>query len=155
MLNYKLQQPTNLKLVIKSTNKEISMNKKYKILVVDDQTININVAQQFLNILGYSAITVAENGKEALEFINDDYDLILLDIGLPDINGFEVCKSIRAMSTKQIPIIAVTANMINDEFIERCNIAGIDDALNKPYKINDLGLKIEQWLNKYKIFSRK
>ncbi len=155
MLNYKLQQPTNLRLVIKSTNKEISMNKKYKVLVIDDQTINIKVAQLFLNRLGYSTITIAENGKKALEFVNDDYDIILLDIGLPDMSGFEVCKTMRATLTKKIPIIAVTANIIDDEFIKKCNLTGIDDAINKPYKIDYLELKMNEWLNKYKILDSK
>lgn len=155
MLNYKLQQSTHLKLVINSTNKESAMNEKYKILVVDDHPINIKVAQLFLNRLGYVNITVAENGKKALELINDDFDVILLDIGLPDISGFDVCTAIRQKLIKKIPVIAVTAIDANDEFYEKCKLAGIDDVINKPFSIDDLKLKIEQWSDKYKEINQR
>ncbi len=155
MLNYKLQQQTNLQLVIKSTNKESVMNEKYKILVVDDMPINIKVAQLFLNRLGYVNITVAENGKKALELINDDIDIILLDIGLPDISGFDVCAAIRQKLVKKIPIIAVTATDADDEFYEKCSSVGIDDVINKPFSIDELELKIELWSDKYKEINQR
>ena len=151
MLNYKRQIEDSVSLIFKSGITEVVMKERYKVLVVDDHPINIKVAQQFLNRLGYSDITIAENGKNALKFINDDFSLILLDIELPDINGFDVCKYIRASLMQQIPIIAVTANMLDDKFIEKCNLVGIDDVINKPYKIDLLELKINEWLEKYKL----
>ncbi len=145
MLNYKYPIENNSKINFEFDTKEIAMKEQYKILVVDDHPVNIRVAHSFLTRLGYSAITIAENGIKALESINDDYNLILLDIGLPDIDGFEVCKAMREILAKQIPIIAVTANLVDDNFMEKCKLAGINDVISKPYSIDILELKINRW----------
>lgn len=120
------------------------MFKNTKILLVEDNEVNIKIASLLLNDLGLTALTVAKNGLEALELINDDIDLVLLDIGLPDINGFEVCKQMRKTLKKKIPIIAVTTFI--EDIEEKYKFAGIDDVIAKPIEINILNKKINLWL---------
>ena len=81
-----------------------------RILVVDDEPQNIRLLQIRLQTDGYTVLT-ANSGQEALELVQDDApDLILLDIMMPGMNGFEVCQRIRAEeSTQFIPVVMVTA----------------------------------------------
>ncbi len=121
------------------------MFKSTKILIVEDNEINIRIASLLLNELGFTDITVAKNGQEALALIDDDIELVLLDIGLPDMDGFEVCKLMRKTLKKKIPIIAVTTLIkISDE---KYKLAGIDDVIAKPIEMDTLNKKIHQWLN--------
>ena len=105
-------------------------DKSLKILVVEDNKINQLVTQKLISLLGHNC-TIAINGKEALkEFDNNDFDLILMDLNMPIMNGFEASKAITAQN-KNIPIIALTALQIS-EVKDRCNDAGILDIINKP-----------------------
>ena len=126
-----------------------SVNHVAQILLADDNAINQKVAQALLNKLGYKADIVA-NGQEAvraLELIN--YDLVLMDCLMPEMDGFEATALIRNTSSKvlnhAVPIIAMTANaMIGDR--EQCLEAGMDDYLAKPVKKDELAEVLEKWL---------
>lgn len=119
-----------------------------KILLVEDNEINIKVALLLLKHLEFSNTIVAKNGQEALALLNEDIELVLLDIGLPDIDGFELSKQIRNNLQKKIPIIAITANF--EETKEKCKLFGIDDVVAKPIDIDILDKKIKEHLLKYK-----
>ena len=121
---------------------------KGRILVADDVAVNQLLALKILEKLGYSAHAVA-NGKETLEALERvEYDLILMDCQMPEMDGFEASRLIRNHENKkirEIPIIALTANaMAGDDQV--CFDAGMNDYLTKPIKKNALESKIEQWL---------
>jgi len=111
----------------------LSNNQKGKILVVDDIPVNIQLMQKYLSPAGYE-ILVARNGEEALVQVeNGRPDLVLLDVMMPKMDGFETCRILKSNDkTKYIPIIMVTAlNEIEDKVkgIE----AGADDFITKPF----------------------
>lgn len=112
-----------------------------KILVVDDNEMNRLVATTILN--NYGAETVeAGNGQESVEYLMKNLvDLVLMDIQMPVMNGFEATKIIRNVISKTMPIIALTANAIKGDN-EKCLEAGMNDYMSKPFKEEDLLRKI-------------
>jgi CheY-like chemotaxis protein len=120
--------------------------KDLKILLVEDNLINQKITLLTLNPL-VNSIDTATNGKEALDkFGTVNYDLILMDIQMPIMNGMVVAEKIRALESttnSHIPIIAITANaMIGD--MEKCLSAGIDDYISKPFQPSSLIEKIKK-----------
>jgi CheY-like chemotaxis protein len=115
------------------------------ILVVEDDPDNLIFISHTLIFLKYNFITATE-GKTALNLAtNYKIDLILLDLILPDINGFELVNSLKkANLTKNIPIIALTA-LAREQDRDRALNAGCDDYLSKPYLIDDLDRKIRRF----------
>ena len=104
-----------------------------RILVVDDEPQNIRLLQIRLQAEGYTVLTAA-SGQETLELMQADApDLILLDIMMPGMNGFEVCQCIRAQeSTQFIPVVMVTALSDKEDRIKAIE-AGADDFISKPF----------------------
>ncbi|MDD2898014.1 MAG: response regulator [Desulfuromonadaceae bacterium] len=129
---------------------EESAARGIRILVAEDNIINQKVAQKMLNSLGYKVDVVA-NGLEAvkaLELIN--YDLVLMDCQMPEMDGFTATSAIRGEQSKvtnhAIPIIAMTANaMIGDE--EECLAAGMNDYIAKPVTKAKLAEILPKWLD--------
>ena len=105
------------------------------ILLVEDIELNVTVCTAILNKLGHT-VAVAVDGCSALQMAqNNRYDLIFLDINLPDISGFEIIKTLRENKALELPpVVALTANVINNrqEYIDK----GMDDAISKPLSIN-------------------
>lgn len=121
------------------------MNNKPRILLVDDNPINIKVITILLTEHGYDDIAVANNGQQALELFLDGFDVVLLDIGLPDICGLEVCRTMRErLHGKILPIIVVTAQ--GDHIKQNCLDAGANDFLAKPIDIQGLIALINQFV---------
>lgn len=108
---------------------------KLSILLVEDIELNVTVCTAILNKLGHS-VAVAVDGHAAIEMAqNNHYDLIFLDINLPDMTGFDVIKTLRENDALELPpVVALTANVINSrqEYIDK----GMDDAISKPLSIN-------------------
>ena len=112
-----------------------------KILLVEDNPLNQKVVTFHLKKKNYDVIA-ADNGREAINvFKNGGIDLILMDIMLPEMNGFETTQAIRehelSLGINKIPIIALTANTLDNDK-EKCLNAGMDDYLPKPFTPNDL-----------------
>jgi len=117
------------------------------ILVAEDNEINQAVIRQQLELLGYSA-DVASNGREALKrWLGGSYALLLTDLHMPDVDGFELTAQIRAVEgdRARTPIIALTANVMKGE-AERCLAAGMDAYLSKPAPLPTLAAVLEKWL---------
>jgi signal transduction histidine kinase/CheY-like chemotaxis protein len=117
------------------------------ILLVEDNTINQKVAQMMIKDLGYQ-IDVVSNGLEALNrFKAQTYDLILMDCLMPDMDGFEATRRIRATGAvgMRTPIIAMTANAFARDRAE-CIAAGMTDYLSKPVRRQELEEKLDHWL---------
>ncbi|MGD9486784.1 MAG: HD-GYP domain-containing protein [Calditrichaceae bacterium] len=117
-----------------------------KILIVDDSAENIEIIEHILEDLNYD-ISEAFNGTEALEKINKiNPDLILLDVVMPGMSGFEVAKHIKSRpDTRLIPIIMVTALDGQQDRLKGLN-AGVDDFITKPVNIFELRARINNLL---------
>jgi DNA-binding response OmpR family regulator len=123
---------------------------KKRILVAEDVTINQIIVRQILEEWGHEVVLVA-NGKEAFEaHKKSDFDLILMDIHMPEVDGYEATQMIRQMgdTTKAaIPIVALTANAFKKD-TERFAEAGFNDYITKPFSIEVLMLRIENILKR-------
>ena len=123
-------------------------NSHARILVADDVATNQKVAVGILKLLGLNADAVA-NGEEALAALETiPYDLVLMDVQMPVMDGIEATRRIRASSgtgTRQLPIIALTAGAMLEER-ENCLQAGMDDFLSKPVAPQALAQCLEKWL---------
>ncbi len=103
------------------------------ILLVEDEPIPMLIHQLMLADLGYKKVDTAKNGQQALCLSANQYDLILMDIGLPDLNGFEVTSNIRQKeySNKQAYIVGLTAYSL-EEIKNKCLMTGMDEVISKP-----------------------
>ncbi len=122
---------------------------KIKILLAEDNNINQMVAIRMLERLGYRA-DIASNGKEAVDAVEAiQYDLIFMDILMPEMDGLEACKIIKSnTSLKPLPIIiAMTANAMSGDQ-ENYLKAGMDDYISKPVNLDDLKNMLEKWSDK-------
>ena len=120
-----------------------------RILLAEDNITNQQVLQGVLRKLGLRVDTV-NNGKEALQALIDlPYDLVLMDVQMPEMDGLEATRCIRrlpaSVSSPQLPIIAMTANAMRGDR-ERCLEAGMNDYLTKPLVPQTLAQKLDTWL---------
>jgi PAS domain S-box-containing protein len=118
-----------------------------KILLVEDNPVNQKLAMRFLEKAGYRA-DLASNGLEAIQILeNQDYDLVLMDIQMPEMDGYTASRIIRDMNSKvrnhSVTIIAMTA-YARKEDQEKCYQAGMNDYISKPIKPDDLIGKLEK-----------
>ncbi len=116
--------------------------KKYKILIAEDNPINVKVAQFILRPIA-SVLDVAENGEDVIEdYLKNEYDVILMDVKMPVMDGYEATFRIRELEkergiNKPIPIIAITANNQIEEQ-QHCLSIGMTGFIAKPFSTNDI-----------------
>lgn len=126
----------------------VSANKKYRILIAEDNTVNQIITKKMIEKMGFYADVVA-NGHEVMNAINvAPYDLILMDCHMPEMDGYEATKAVRVIekTTKEhIPILAMTANAMAGD-AEKCLAVGMDDYISKPIAIDKLAVIIKKWL---------
>lgn len=130
------------------TETPLQKGKGIKVLVVEDNPINQMLVVKVLQKQEF-IIDVAENGKVALnKYLNDSYDIILMDLQMPEMDGYEATRNIRNLDSdkKNIPIIAMTAHTIKGE-MERCFEIGMNDFISKPFNVNELYEKISDQLH--------
>jgi signal transduction histidine kinase/CheY-like chemotaxis protein len=116
-----------------------------RVLVVEDNAANLKVAVRMIERLGYRA-DMAGNGIEAVKALGHlDYDAVLMDCQMPEMDGYEATRLIRRQERRHTPIIAMTASaMAGDR--ERCLAAGMDDYVSKPIKMHVVAAMLERWL---------
>lgn len=120
-----------------------------RVLLAEDNTVNQAVAQAMLAKIGYR-VTLVANGREALQALKDaDFDLVLMDCEMPEMDGYEATRRIRDSRAKtrnpQIPIIAVTADAMSGDR-EKCLQAGMSDYIAKPVELPNLASTLTKWL---------
>ncbi len=121
-------------------------NQKYNlhVLLVEDSDTNILVSTQILKYLGCT-VEIARDGKKALKMFKEDtYDLILMDINMPELDGVQTCNLIRKNHNKVPPIIALTSNALPGD-AERFIAKGLDDYITKPFTTEILNIKLKNW----------
>ena len=123
---------------------------KRTILLVEDNPVNQRLAERVLEKAGHTVVT-AGNGLEALDaFAAQKFDLILMDVQMPEMSGFEATAKIREHEREtgeRVPIVAMTAHAMKGDR-ERCLDAGMDDYISKPIKAHDLLMIIERLLTR-------
>jgi len=131
-----------------TANRQASNDKKFHILLAEDNLINQEVALGYLETLNCS-VDVVENGQQAVEAaLQKQYDLIFMDVNMPVMNGYDASKTIRKQEEKnlqQTSIIALTAD-ISQGIRKRCLKAGMNDYLAKPFAQGELEEKLNNWL---------
>ena len=122
--------------------------KAHLFYVEDDESLSF-VTRDNLELQGYQ-ITHCDNGAKALEIIKDQsFDLCILDVMLPEIDGFTIAEEIRK-TNNEVPIIFLTAKSLKEDKIHGLKLGG-DDYITKPFSIEELILKIEVFLKRSKI----
>jgi DNA-binding response OmpR family regulator len=111
---------------------------KKRVLIVDDERAILKVLDMKLRVSGYDVVT-ASNGKEALDLVKSTCpDIMLLDIIMPGMDGFEVLQEVRAVS--ELPVIVISARPEN---VRRALSLGANDFLTKPLDVDEIVRKIE------------
>ncbi|MCK5110049.1 MAG: response regulator [Arcobacteraceae bacterium] len=131
------------------SSSDISVLKDKKVLIVDDDIKNIFVLSSALQEHDMK-VSHAKNGQEALDFLkeNKDINIVLMDIMMPVMNGYEAIKAIRADDElKHLPVIAVTAKAMEKDRQEAFK-SGADDYLTKPIDLEKLSAMMAMWINK-------
>lgn len=124
------------------------MSKNFKILVVDDDLKNIQVGINFLKKNSNYHLVFATSGEQALERIKEtDFDLVLLDIIMPTIDGYEVCRQLKADDkTRHIPVIFLTAKHEEDSLMKGFEVGGAD-YITKPFNASELKARVKTHLD--------
>lgn len=125
----------------------------YRILLAEDNDINAEIALKYLKCTGFEVV-IADNGREALNIYENSpagyYDMILMDIQMPEMNGYEATKAIRSLNrkdAKEVPILAMTANAFTEDRLEAKN-AGMNEHIAKPLDISQMYNMLIQFLKK-------
>ena len=129
-------------------NKQLSTTKGKRILIVDDEPVNRRVLENHLQLAGYE-VTEVNSGREALDLLDQNmvFDLILLDVMMPGMSGFEVCEKIRKKYlTSELPVVMLTAKNRVSDLVNGFS-AGANDYLTKPFSKNELLSRIKTHLN--------
>ncbi len=127
-------------------------SRKVSVLVVDDDIRILRMLQRMLELEGYRVLT-ASNGEAALDVFDEETpDVVLLDIMMPDMDGYTVCRRIREFS--QVPIIMVTAKGNDEEKVQGLD-AGADDYVTKPFSSNELVARVKAVLRRTKLWDER
>ncbi len=116
-----------------------------KILLVEDEESLMEVLTLNLSLENFE-VTKAVTGNEALGLIKNNYDLIILDVMLPEVNGFDICEIIRKES--EVPILFISAKGTSNDRIKGLSI-GADDYLVKPFHLDEFLLRVKNLINRF------
>jgi CheY-like chemotaxis protein len=119
--------------------------RRLHILLAEDNAVNQRLATVMLEKAGY-AVRAVDNGREAIKALEEErFDLVLMDVQMPEMDGFQATRAIRERSEWQdLPVIAMTAHAMKGDR-ERCLEAGMDDYVSKPIQRDELFKAIEKW----------
>jgi len=132
-----------------AAGKAAQANPKQRILLAEDNVVNQKLAIRLLERFGYS-VTLADNGRKAVEIVKtQSFDLILMDVQMPEMGGFEATAKIREIESQtskgHTPIVAMTAHAIQG-YREKCLEGGMDGYISKPIHAESLKQTIESFI---------
>lgn len=132
-------------IVFGSNDREVyKAEEKFKILLVEDNELIRKINLTFLNQLGYD-VDIAKNGCQATKLLKNNYDLFLLDVGIPGIDGIRVCEIIRSLPKfSRTPVVFLTA--FGEGLKAECIAAGGNDFAVKPLPMEELQNLVDKWL---------
>jgi len=161
LLSKPISASTLLDSIMNTMNKNVAVRKvqssqlfntsdrqlKGRILLTEDNTINQQVARELLENFGL-LVVIAENGQKAVDYVhNNDFDLVLMDLQMPVMDGLQATRLIRQeQKFKHLPVIAMTAHAMEGDK-EHCLTAGMDDYLSKPIDPEKLHQMMLKWLD--------
>jgi two-component system sensor histidine kinase/response regulator len=121
---------------------------RLRVLVVDDNAVNLMIAHEMLSNAGMDIVD-ASDGQQAVDRVRAErFDLVLMDMQMPVMDGLEATRTIRAMPDRQgLPILAMTANAMAADR-ELCLESGMDDVLTKPIDPDQLIARVRSWATK-------
>ena len=121
--------------------------KNIKVLVVEDNQVNQKLMDYVLRRVGAS-ITLADDGREAIKKLKaDSYDIIIMDLQMPNMDGYETTRYLRTRLRLRTPIMAMTANAIGGEHV-RCMEAGMNDYMSKPFDFKEFYQRVAALLHR-------
>jgi len=131
--------------IAEKLSQDFSEEHPLRILIAEDNPVNQKIALKILSKLGYEP-DVVKNGKEVLEMVSHEknYDLILMDVQMPEMDGLEATRMLRLCLEIQPVIIAMTANVMQGDR-DDCIQAGMDDYISKPIEIDELTGQLRKW----------
>jgi len=119
---------------------------KKRILIIEDDMAIAELERDYLEISGFEAV-IRQNGAKGLELaLNEQFDLIVLDLMLPEVDGFEICRKIR--EKKDIPILMISARKDDIDKIRGLGL-GADDYLTKPFSPNEMVARVKAHISRY------
>jgi len=128
--------------------RDLSVIRCARVLLVEDLPINRKIARSMLHRAGLQ-VTVAADGREAVELVGhaaDPFDLVLMDIQMPEMDGYEATRRLRELwRPEELPIIAMTAHALPEER-QKCLAAGMNDHVTKPIEVAELHEKLCRWI---------
>lgn len=116
-----------------------------RILLVEDEESLMEVLTLNLSLENFE-VTKAKTGTEALELVKNNFDLIILDVMLPEVNGFDICEIIRKES--EVPVLFISAKGTSNDRIKGLSI-GADDYLVKPFHLDEFLLRVKNLINRF------
>ncbi len=130
----------------------VDTSREARVLLAEDNVVNQKVFQKMLRKLGVQSDVVA-NGVEVIAALQDcHYSLVLMDCQMPEVDGYEATRLIRAgasgQGNRQVPIVAITANALESNR-EACFAVGMDDYVTKPIQIDELERVVSSWLRQH------
>ena len=132
------------KVTLNQVSDNFSKQYPLRILVAEDNPVNQKWIKKILNKIGYEC-EIVENGKVVLERVSHDhFDLILMDVQMPEMDGMEATRMIKVCLETQPVIIAMTANVMQGDR-EECMQSGMNDYISKPVELNELLGMLEKW----------
>jgi PAS domain S-box-containing protein len=140
-LPFEIVKENRLQPVTRPGSKIAKTGRKLKLLIAEDNPVNVILIKKIISTFGFEA-DVAGNGRIALERIKrHTYDLVLMDIQMPEMDGLTATKIIRKEYSRTLPIIAITASMLTSDK-DKCFAAGMNDFISKPFNADELYHKI-------------
>lgn len=121
------------------------------ILIVEDDTEIARVVADYLQNNGYRVLWASTGVEGLYEFKNGDFDLIIVDVMMPEMDGFTLCKNIRLIS--EVPILITSAKNNEEDKVKGLRL-GVDDYITKPFSLVELEARIESNLRRYRIINR-
>ena len=134
------------KLMLADANMDVADYTGVRLLLVEDNELNQEVALELLGNSGFE-LTLAVNGQDALDKLHEkEFDLVLMDIQMPIMDGYEATRAIRKLEKfKELIVIAMTANAMKGD-LERCQAAGMNDHIAKPIDVREMYKTLEKWV---------